>query len=163
MDIVFLPTGGASHFASMMTVSAGPDRQPDADSLSGRPGHRISAKLTVSAPRGHDIQSTVRKPSRARSHRETPMRGMVETFRKAEMGWRAPRVARRISAIGIRDIPASAVEIGDDLLIVPGDRFPCDGIIVEGNSDVGRSVLRGIVNRAGALRMRATSGVSPRP
>jgi Cu+-exporting ATPase len=40
-------------------------------------------------------------------------------------------------------IPAAEVEVGDMLLVKPGERIPADGVVVEGVSDVDESMLTG--------------------
>lgn len=85
----------------------------------------------------------------------------------------APRVAHRITAGRIEDVPASLVQVGDELLVRPGDLIPCDGVVTEGESELdtssltgeaapvsaraGMIVLSGMLNGFGALRMRATA------
>ncbi len=41
------------------------------------------------------------------------------------------------------DIPIEKVEIGDIIVVRPGERIPVDGIIVEGNSSIDESMLTG--------------------
>jgi heavy metal translocating P-type ATPase len=65
----------------------------------------------------------------------------------------APRMARRVRGDEIDDVPAAAVHIGDLLLIRPGDLVPCDGVVVDGESELDVSSLTGE-----APPMRATSG-----
>jgi len=83
-----------------------------------------------------------------------------------------PRTARVITEEGERDVPVAQVEVGDMLLVRPGERVPVDGEIVSGESTVdesmitgeslpvekapGDTVIGGTINRAGAFRMRAT-------
>jgi Cu+-exporting ATPase len=71
-----------------------------------------------------------------------------------------------------REVPASQVQVGDLVLIRPGDRVPVDGIVVEGASAVDESMLTGeslpvakaagdvvtgaTVNAGGRLVVRAT-------
>jgi heavy metal translocating P-type ATPase len=85
----------------------------------------------------------------------------------------APRTAHRVDGADIVDIPATAVAIGDVLLIRPGDLVPCDGIVVGGESDLdtssltgearplrattGTPVMSGMVNGAGSFQMRASA------
>lgn len=69
-------------------------------------------------------------------------------------------------------IPAEDVEVGDIILVRPGDKVPVDGEVVEGQSTVDESMITGesmpvtknvgdsavgaTINRSGALRIRAT-------
>ncbi len=55
----------------------------------------------------------------------------------------APRVAHRHSPSGIEDITAEEVEVGDRLLIRPGEMIPCDGEVESGHSHVDASRLTG--------------------
>ncbi len=55
----------------------------------------------------------------------------------------APRTAHRVVAHGIEEIRADEVQIGDKLLLRPGDLVPCDAIVVEGRSHVDASRLTG--------------------
>ncbi|MCE5330272.1 cadmium-translocating P-type ATPase [bacterium] len=72
----------------------------------------------------------------------------------------------------IRKIPADEVNIGDTILIKPGERVPLDGKIIKGNSNVdvsaltgesvprdvhaGNKILSGFVNLNGVLIVRVT-------
>lgn len=72
----------------------------------------------------------------------------------------------------VSEIPAEAVELGDRLLVRPGERIPADGRVVEGESEVDESMLTGesmpiakgvgaevigaTVNRSGRLVIEAT-------
>lgn len=76
----------------------------------------------------------------------------------------------------IKLIPAEQVQIGDLLLIRPGDRIPLDGVIVEGDSRLdtspitgepvpvsvtsGDMVTSGCVNTSGQLKMRVEKTLS---
>lgn len=82
-----------------------------------------------------------------------------------------PQTARRIKN-GIEEIvPLSELEIGDILLVKPGEKIPVDGIIIDGNSSVDESMLTGegmpadktggdnvycaTINLSGAFKMEA--------
>ena len=84
-----------------------------------------------------------------------------------------PRTARRIGLDGATtEVPADALAVGDLVLVRPGDRVPCDGVIEEGQSALdespvtgesipvhrgpGEAVLAGSVNADGVLRLRVT-------
>ena len=85
----------------------------------------------------------------------------------------APRIAHRVTADGSEDLPVDAVRVGDELLVRPGEMIPCDGVTVQGHSLVdasrltgepipigaekGTRLLSGMLNRDGALVVRATA------
>ncbi|CAO3626284.1 unnamed protein product [Cunninghamella blakesleeana] len=48
--------------------------------------------------------------------------------------------------IGEKRIPSELIQQGDHLKIVPGDKIPTDGIIIEGNSSVDESMVTGEVD-----------------
>ena len=70
------------------------------------------------------------------------------------------------------DLPLDAVRTGDELLVRPGETIPVDGVVLEGTTTVDEAMLTGeptpvakrtgspvvgaTLNRAGAIRMRAT-------
>ncbi len=82
-----------------------------------------------------------------------------------------PETVNRLEQGEIRVIPAGEAQVGDLLLVRPGDRIPLDGIVVSGNSRIdtapitgepvpvavgpGSSVTSGCVNTAGQLTIRA--------
>lgn len=84
-----------------------------------------------------------------------------------------PRIALRLRADGSTEqLSPEALRPGDLVLVRPGDRLPCDGVIVEGRSAIdespitgesmpvsrgpGDAVAAGSVNADGALRLRVT-------
>ena len=70
-------------------------------------------------------------------------------------------------------VPAEAIEIGDEIIVLPFERVPLDGLVLAGNSSVdtssltgesvsretgpGDALLSGFVNGGGSLTMRATA------
>jgi P-type Cu+ transporter len=84
----------------------------------------------------------------------------------------APQTARKASQPA-QDVPVSELQIGDEILLRPGDHVPVDGIIIEGESTIDESMLTGesvpvdkktggevfagTVNINGRLVMRATA------
>ncbi len=87
-----------------------------------------------------------------------------------------PEVVQRVKGDTIETIPAEEAEIGDILLIRPGDRIPLDGILCEGNTQldtsavtgepkpvlvsVGDSVDSGCVNMTGTIKMQVEKVLS---
>jgi heavy metal translocating P-type ATPase len=85
----------------------------------------------------------------------------------------APRIAHRIAADRVVDVPVGEIAVGDMLLVRPGDLVPCDGEVTEGSSDLnvaaltgeaapvnagpGTAVMSGTLNGTGVLRLRATA------
>jgi len=83
----------------------------------------------------------------------------------------APATARQVAPGGDREVPLDQVKVGDWLRVVPGDKVPVDGAVVEGHSSVeesmisgepvpveksvGDKVTGGTVNGSGAFVMRA--------
>jgi heavy metal translocating P-type ATPase len=56
---------------------------------------------------------------------------------------RAPRTARRYRSGTLETVPLEAVEIGDVLLVAPGDVLPVDGIVTAGVALLDESALTG--------------------
>ncbi len=88
-----------------------------------------------------------------------------------------PRVALRLRMDGSTEqVPADRLAVNDLVLIRPGDRVPCDGMIVEGQSALdespvtgesipvargpGEAVVAGSINADGALRVKVTRAAS---
>ncbi|WP_246523765.1 heavy metal translocating P-type ATPase [Neoroseomonas eburnea] len=84
-----------------------------------------------------------------------------------------PRVALRLRADGTTEqVPADRIAVGDLVLVRPGDRVPCDGVIEDGASALdespvtgesipvsrgpGDAVMAGSINAEGAIRVRVT-------
>ncbi len=90
-----------------------------------------------------------------------------------ELESQAPRIGHKIVATNIQDVPVDQIAIGDTLLVRPGEMLPCDGVVVDGISQIdtarisgepipvpaapGLAVRSGSVNLDGPLTMRATA------
>jgi len=55
----------------------------------------------------------------------------------------APPTARQVTPEGDHEIPLEQVKVGDRLRVVPGDKVPVDGAVVEGHSSVEESMITG--------------------
>ncbi|MBC8127764.1 MAG: copper-translocating P-type ATPase [Gloeobacteraceae cyanobacterium ES-bin-144] len=55
----------------------------------------------------------------------------------------APPTARQVADGGDHEVPLDQVKVGDWLRVVPGDKVPVDGVLVEGHSSVEESMLTG--------------------
>ena len=55
----------------------------------------------------------------------------------------APPVARLVENSGDREIPLDEVKIGDRIRVVPGDKVPVDGVVLNGHSSVDESMITG--------------------
>jgi Cu+-exporting ATPase len=55
----------------------------------------------------------------------------------------APATARQVAPGGDHEVPLDQVKVGDWLHVVPGDRVPVDGVVVEGHSSVEESMVTG--------------------
>ena len=83
----------------------------------------------------------------------------------------APPTARKVLPGGDQEVPLDQVKVGDQLRVVPGDKVPVDGVVLEGRSNVeesmitgepipvektvGDKVIGGTVNGTGSFVMRA--------
>ncbi|ACH39182.1 copper/silver-translocating P-type ATPase [Citrifermentans bemidjiense Bem] len=83
-----------------------------------------------------------------------------------------PKLARVLRDGTEQDIPIAEVQLGDTILVRPGEKVPVDGELVEGSSTVDESMLTGeplpvrksegdtvigaTLNKTGSFRMRAT-------
>ena len=83
-----------------------------------------------------------------------------------------PDTANLIVDGGIREVDPEKVEVGDTIVIKPGEKVPLDGEILSGNSQVdtsaltgesvprtireGETILAGVINQTGSLTVRVT-------
>jgi Cu2+-exporting ATPase len=90
----------------------------------------------------------------------------------SELAQLLPDTAERISDERTEEVPVSAIEAGDVVLVRPGGRVPVDGEVIDGESETNESmitgesrpvgkrpgdqVVAGTVNGSGALRIRVS-------
>jgi heavy metal translocating P-type ATPase len=56
---------------------------------------------------------------------------------------RMPQIAHRRTAQQLQEIPAGEVEIGDEVVVLPHELCPVDGVVIEGRSSMDESYLTG--------------------
>jgi len=87
-----------------------------------------------------------------------------------------PEVVNLVHHDHVHEVPAEKVQVGDRILIRPGDRIPLDGIVIEGRSQLdtspvtgepvpvsvteGKEILSGCVNGQGVLKVEVTKPLS---
>lgn len=102
---------------------------------------------------------------------EARARGMTSDAIRKLMGLQS-KTARVIRDGQEREVPVEEVQLGDIILVRPGERIPVDGVVIEGRSTVdesmltgeslpvekkpGDSVIGGTLNKQGFLRFEAT-------
>ena len=102
---------------------------------------------------------------------EAVAKGRASAAIKALMGLQA-RTARVVRAAAEVDVPIEQVEVGDIVVVRPGEKIPVDGVVTDGYSSVDESMLTGeslpqekqegsavvgaTINKTGSFRFRAT-------
>ncbi len=75
---------------------------------------------------------------------------------------KAELTARRVKGSGHEDVPASALRMGDVVLVETGDLIPSDGEVVEGVASVNEAAITGesapVIREAGGDRSAVTAG-----
>ncbi len=153
MDLlVALGTGAAYFFSLWLVLSQGPASE-------GHLYFEAAAVIITLVLFGKRLES------RAKQGTSAAIRGLMEL---------KPASARRESAMGDEEtVPIGSVALGDILRVLPGERIPVDGRIVEGESsideslitgesvpvskNVGDPVVGGAINGDGVLRLEATA------
>jgi Cu+-exporting ATPase len=71
---------------------------------------------------------------------ELKARNQISSAIRALLGLE-PKTARKISPDGKEaDVPLSAIQVGDQLRVRPGEKVPTDGVVTEGRSSVDESM-----------------------
>ena len=75
---------------------------------------------------------------------------------------KAELTAKRVKGSGVEKVPASALRIGDVVLVETGDLIPSDGEVVEGVASVNEAAITGesapVIREAGGDRSAVTAG-----
>jgi P-type Cu+ transporter len=103
---------------------------------------------------------------------EARAKGQTNEAIKKLIGLQAP-TAHVVSLGREFELPIEQIEVGDELLVRPGEKIPVDGVVISGTSSVDESMITGesipvekvkdepligaTVNQLGLLRMRATN------
>ncbi len=103
---------------------------------------------------------------------EVRAKGRTSAAIKKLMGLR-PKTARVIRGGQEVDVPVAEVQVGDLVVVRPGERIPVDGVVIEGRSAVdesmltgesmpvekepGEKVIGGTINKQGMLKFEATA------
>jgi len=103
---------------------------------------------------------------------EARAKGQTNEAIKKLIGLQA-RTAHVLRAGQEVELPIEQVQVGDDVLIRPGEKIPVDGVVLEGNSSVDEAMITGesipvekgmgdpligaTINQHGLLHMRATN------
>jgi Cu+-exporting ATPase len=102
---------------------------------------------------------------------ESRAKGETSAAIKKLMGLQ-PKTARRLQDGVEQDVPIEQVQVGDVLLVRPGEKIPVDGVVLDGRSTIDESMLTGeslpvekqpgdavigaTINKQGLLMMQAT-------
>jgi Cu+-exporting ATPase len=121
-----------------------------------------SAKAIYTCPMHPEVQQDQVLELNARSRTGSAIKALLNL---------APPIARKVAPEGDHEVPLDQVKVGDLLRVVPGDKVPVDGAVVEGHSSVeesmvtgeplpvektvGEKVTGGTVNGSGSFVMRA--------
>ncbi len=103
---------------------------------------------------------------------EARAKGQTNEAIKKLIGLQA-RTAHVLRAGKAVELPIEQVQVGDDVLVRPGEKLPVDGVVLEGNSSVDEAMMTGesipvekvvgdpligaTINQHGLLQMRATN------
>ena len=117
--LVSLGTGVAFVYSAFATVWPGPDRQVYFDAVLMIIGFLLLGKV-LEARAKHRALAALDSLSRLR-----------------------PATARRVVDGVQAVVPLAEIQIGDSVLVLPGERFPVDATIIEGRTTVDESMLTG--------------------
>jgi Cu+-exporting ATPase len=120
---------GAAYAFSVMAMLA-PSVFPESMQMHGKVGiyFEAAAVIIVLVLLGQVLEL------RARSRTGSAIKALLNL---------APPTARQVVTGGDKEVPLDQVKIGDLLRVVPGDKVPVDGAVVEGHSNVEESMITG--------------------
>ena len=120
---------GAAYLFSVVVMLA-PSAFPDSMRMHGKVGiyFEAAAVIVVLVLLGQVLEL------RARSRTGSAIKALLNL---------APPTARQVAPGGDNEVPLDHVKVGDWLRVVPGDKVPVDGEVVEGHSNVEESMITG--------------------
>lgn len=126
--LIAIGVGAAYIFSAVAMLM--PDLFPDKLQHDGKVGlyFEAAAMIVVLVLLGQVLEM------RARTRTGSALRALLNL---------APPTARRVLSGGDEEIPLDEVIVGDRLRVVPGDKVPVDGEILEGRSSVEESMITG--------------------
>ena len=126
--LIAIGVGAAFVFSAVAMLL--PDLFPDTMQHDGKVGiyFEASAMVTVLVLLGQVLEL------RARSRTGSAIKALLNL---------APPTARQVAPGGDHEVPLDQVKVGDWLRVVPGDKVPVDGEVVEGHSSVEESMISG--------------------
>ncbi|OGV81207.1 MAG: copper-translocating P-type ATPase [Lentisphaerae bacterium RIFOXYB12_FULL_60_10] len=126
--LIAIGVGAAFVFSAVAMLM--PDRFPSTMQHGGKVGlyFEAAAMVTVLVLLGQVLEL------RARSRTGSAIKALLNL---------APPTARQVAPGGDHEVPLDQVKVGDSLRVVPGDKVPVDGTVVEGHSSVEESMITG--------------------
>ncbi len=77
----------------------------------------------------------------ARALEQSGRRRAAEAART--LGALAPQSARRLRGAAVEEVAASALRLGDEVIVAHGQEVPADGVVIDGHADVQMALLTG--------------------
>jgi Cu+-exporting ATPase len=169
---VWLLVGADFHRGALAALRHGTSNMDTLVSLGSTAAFAYSVYATLAMkPSYYETASAIVTLVFVGKYLETAARGRSNLALRALLDLR-PAVARVRDAQGrVRDVSVEAVQIGQTLIVAPGERIPVDGIVEEGRSAIdasmltgepipaavspGSAVKQGTLNGEGALMVRA--------
>ena len=169
---IWLVVGSEFHRGALAALRHGTSNMDTLVSLGSTAafGYSVYGTLTMQ-PSYYETAAAIVTLVFAGKYLEAAARGRGNLAIRALLDLRPPIALLRESDGNTRAISVDAVQIGQELLVPPGERLPIDGVIVEGSSTIdasmltgepipvsvssGDSVSQGTLNGDGALVVRA--------
>ena len=162
-----IAVGTSAAYAYSLVATVAPHLLAPATASAGHGGHAMSSPVGVYYEVAAMVVTLILMGNVLQARANSQTSGAI----KALMGLQ-PKTARIERDGKEQDIPIEHVQVGDIVLVRPGEKVPVDGEVVDGHSTVDESMLTGeplpvpksagdtvigaTLNTSGAFRMRAT-------